>query len=108
MSAIEFDSWLRRHFVYRPEYWEVLREVDWMARDFEEFGYVEGDCDDASIFSAFVLRSLGYPVQIVAIRHTDPYEFEHVFVVSGGVTVDPTVLRGTRYQILERMVLDVV
>lgn len=111
MSIEEFDSWLRSHFSYRPESQEVLREPIRMITDYENNGYVEGDCDCASIFAAFVVSSCGCPCRFVAIRYSKPVEFEHVFVeapASGEVfAIDPTVRVGTRYAELERMVLDV-
>ena len=110
MPLESIGRWLRRHYSFRPEAEEVLRTVDWMLNDFATAGYVEGDCDDASIFVAAVSLVLGYRVRLVAIRYRDPLEFEHVYaeVFDGRwVIVDLTVPEGTRYNVLERMVLDV-
>jgi transglutaminase-like putative cysteine protease len=110
----EVDLWIRGHFRYRPELEEVLRTVPYMANQFRTLGYFEGDCDDVSIFYATVLKILGFQlVRFVAIRHTHPSEFEHVFVEfyepQGGqwLRVDPTVDQTTVHHELERMILSV-
>lgn len=104
----EIEQWIREHYMYRPEREEILRSPDHMMSDLERLGYVEGDCDDATIFVAALFRSMGIPVQMVAIRYNPIPEFEHVFAEiwtgSGWYTLDPTVKPGTRYRTLERMV----
>lgn len=106
VSAI--TAWLRSHFSYRPEANEVLRTVPWMWADFFQLGHIEGDCDDASIWSAAVFAALGYRVRLRAIRYSDPQEFQHVFAevyrvrwVPSDLTVPP----GETYNILESMVV---
>lgn len=106
------DSWIRRHFRYRPELYEVLRTPEFMLNDLETKGFVEGDCDDISIFYAAILRTLGYEVRFVAIRYSHPELFEHVFIEfentgRGWVRLDPTAERGTIHEELERMVVNV-
>ena len=98
--------------MYRPEHEEILRSPDWMMRDLETQGYVEGDCDDIAIFLAALIKVLGNPVHFVAIRTKaeDP-EFSHVFVEvwtgNGWTVMDPTVPHGTRYRTVERMIENV-
>lgn len=103
------DNFVRGHFHYRPEREEVIRTPLFMARELQESGKFEGDCDDVSVMLAVTARLLGYAVRLVAIRNSE--HFEHVFVeIYDGErwrVFDPTVQRGTEYNQIERMVVRV-
>ena len=103
------ETWIREHYMYRPEHEEILRSPDFMMADLSRLGYIEGDCDDISIFVAALFRVLGCPVHFVAIRvKSDDTEFSHVFTEiwtgNGWYALDPTVKPGTRYRYAERMI----
>lgn len=103
------DRWVRGHFRYRPDGEnEIIRTPDFMLNDLENLGYIQGDCDCITVFYSTILLILGYRVRLVAIRHTDPSEFEHVFLefYNGNrwSRVDPTVSPGTIHVELDRMV----
>jgi len=97
------EEWVRSRFVYQPESVEILRAPQFSLIEIFRNGWFSGDCDDAAIFVAAVLRSFGYPAEFLAIRYSDPTEFEHVFVLSDSFVFDPTVPYGTEYEALERM-----
>jgi hypothetical protein len=117
MAAV--DEWLRAHYRFRPEWEEVLRTMERMMEDLDTLGYFEGDCDDAAIFYASILYTLGIPCRFVAIRYNPANpEFEHVFVEynahifdegyhASWSRLDPTVPPGTVHRELERMIHDV-
>ncbi len=102
-----WDRWIRGHFKYRPEGVEVVRTPLFMLDELKRTGYFEGDCDCVSVFYAAVAKLLGYRVRFVAIRYSDPIEFQHVFVeyFNGNrwIRVDPTAPYGTQHAELERM-----
>lgn len=102
------DRWIRGHFRYRPENQEVVRTADFMLTDLQTKGYVEGDCDCITVFYSTVLRVYGFRVRLIAIRYSDPFEFQHVFGEffngSRWVRFDPTVDPGTIHVEIERMV----
>lgn len=110
-SFINWDRWIRGHFRYRPEGVEVVRTPEFMLEEYQRTGYFEGDCDCVSVFYATVIKILGYRVRFVAIRYSDPSEFQHVFVEyyngSQWVRVDPTAPFGTIHVELDRMVENV-
>lgn len=105
------DDWMRAHFVYRGEFEEVIRTPEFMLDTVNTKGYMDGDCDDISTLYASILAALKIPSRFVAIRYDPSPEFRHVYVeVWTGVRwipVDPTVERGTPYNEIERMVVDV-
>lgn len=99
----QIDAWLRDHFVYQEESFEIIRTPLRMMNDFWSAGWFSGDCDDISTLAAAVLLAFNYPAKFIAIRYSHPSEFEHVFVESEGVRIDATVPVGTLHQELERM-----
>lgn len=108
-----FDKWERRYYRFRDEYDEIIRAPLFMLQDLETFGYLEGDCDDITTFSACVCIAMGLPVRYVAIR-TDPsrIDYLHVFceTLANGewLRLDATVSPQTKMIFYgERMVLDV-
>ncbi len=101
------DRWIRSRFRYRKELHEVVRTPEFMLDELERTGYCEGDCDCISVFYAAIVKALGYRVRFVAIRYSDPTEFQHVFCEYwNGLTwtrLDPTAPAGTVHFELERM-----
>lgn len=102
-SLTGLDDWLRGHFIYQPESFEIIRTPEFMLAEVQTEGWFSGDCDDVSTLSAAILLAYGFPAKFVAIRYHDNYEFEHVFVESGAFVLDATVPYGTEYEYKERM-----
>lgn len=75
-----WDSFVRAVYRYRDEDREIVRTIPHMLDFFQEYGYLEGDCDCISTFNASATTALGFPSRFVAIR-TDQFdpEFLHVF-----------------------------
>jgi hypothetical protein len=100
-SVFVIDRFLRRHFVYREEYDEVLRDVPFMLHDLSTLGHMEGDCDDMTILGSAMLCALGVGTRMTAIKSANPDEFDHVFsearIGTEWIPVDPTVPYGTTY-----------
>ena len=112
VNVAAVDRWIRGHFRYRPDGRnEIVREPDFMLNELQTTGYFQGDCDCVSVFYATVLKSLGFHCRFAAIRFSDPFDMEHVFVEyfngSQWVRVDPTVPVGTVHTELERMVQNI-
>jgi transglutaminase-like putative cysteine protease len=99
--VLAIDDFLRSRFVYRGESDEVLRTVEWMVQDLEEFGHMEGDCDDMSTMCGAMLGSLHIPARFTAIASEPSGEFDHVFcearIGTNWLPIDPTVEYGTQY-----------
>ncbi len=102
----DLDSWLRTHYRYRREEKEIIRTPEFMLTDLEQQGYAEGDCDDVATLACALCRAVGIPSRLTAIASTydNPNrEFDHVFCecLNGNVylPIDPTVEKGTVYQI---------
>jgi transglutaminase-like putative cysteine protease len=106
-SLSEIEKFLRDHFVYQAESFEIIRTPQFMLDEWLQRGWFSGDCDDVSTLAAALLICSGYPAKFVAIRYSHPSEFEHVFVESNGYRIDPTVPPGTVHKELERMTLEV-
>ena len=103
----EVERFVRNHFVYQSESYEIVRTPQWMMGELLAQGWFSGDCDDAATFTAAILAAYGYGGKLLAIRYSHPSEFEHVFVESSDrVVIDPTVPRGTIHKELERMTLE--
>jgi hypothetical protein len=103
-----WDRWIREHFLYRVELEEVVRTPEFMLQEIQRTGYFEGDCDCVSVFYATIIKTIGYRCRFVAIRFSDPFEFQHVFVEYDNgfqwIRTDVTVPVGTVHVELERMV----
>jgi transglutaminase-like putative cysteine protease len=112
-TSSEVDEWVRAHFRYRDEREEILRTPEFQLNDaLVRLGYLEGDCDDVSMFYAAVLKTLGLPVRFVAIRYTpDNPNFEHVFTqaydMAAWRTFDATVPAGSPIRALESMTVEI-
>jgi transglutaminase-like putative cysteine protease len=113
-STTEVDNWIRAHFRYRDETEEILRTPEFMLNDaLVRLGYLEGDCDDISTFTAAFFKTLGLSTRFVAIRYTpDNPNFEHVFTqahheASGWQTFDATVPPGTDIRAVETLMMEV-
>lgn len=112
-SSAEVDDWVRARFRYRDEREEVLRTPEFQLNDaLVRLGYLEGDCDDVSMFYAAILKTLGLPVRFVAIRYTpDNPNFEHVFTQAYNMaswrTFDATVPRGTDMRAIESIHMEI-
>jgi transglutaminase-like putative cysteine protease len=74
-----FDKWERRYYRFRDEQIEIIRAPVFMLEDLATFGYLEGDCDDITTFSACVCIAMGLPCRFVAIR-TDPSRIDYLHV----------------------------
>lgn len=75
-------------------------------------GYLEGDCDDVSMFYAAVFTVMGIPARFVAIRyHNENPNFEHVFTQGYDMaewrTFDATVQPGTTIKAIDAMIQEV-
>ena len=102
-SRSGIEEWVRGVFVYQPEQVEIVRTPQFMVREILDQGWFSGDCDDVATFTAAILKTYNYPATFLAIRYSDPSEFEHVFVLSDSFVFDATVPYGTEYEALERM-----
>jgi transglutaminase-like putative cysteine protease len=112
------EDFVRRHFAYRDENEEIVREPRFMLADMgrvDENGRVvqlEGDCDDVATFYAAAAVAIGKAARFVAIRYTitNP-NFEHVFTEAydNGQwhVLDATVPAGTPMRWIESMIEDV-
>lgn len=111
------ESWVRRHFVYRDEKEEVVRDPRFMIGDvgrFDGVRYVglEGDCDDVSTLFAAFSKALNHHARFVAIRYnpSNP-NFEHVFTQAYDGRkwrdLDATVQPGTTLEWIENMIEEI-
>jgi len=93
-----FDQAVRSVYAFRDENIEMIRDPRLMLADWETRGYLQGDCDDISTFSACVLTAMGVPCRFVAIR-TDPstFDYKHVFVEAW--LTDPTIEKSSWYRV---------
>lgn len=78
-----FD-WVKNHFHYvkDPPGLEYIKSPEVSDSEIKINGAFMGDCDDVSAYLAALLKSIGYPVQLVVItaasaNHND---FTHIFV----------------------------
>lgn len=102
-SIASIEEWVRDRFAYQSELFELVRAPQYMLEDIVKRGWFSGDCDDVATFLAAILKVFDYPAEFVAIRsQTD--EFEHVFVRSDNLILDPTVAYGTSYSVIEHMI----
>ena len=106
-GQVEIEKFLRAHFVYQSESFEIVRTPQFMLAELLERGWFAGDCDCVSTFAAALLVMFGHPAKFVAIRYSHPSEFEHVFVETDSYRIDPTVPRATVHKDLEKMTLEI-
>lgn len=112
-TLAEVDGWIRAHFRYRDEREEILRTPEFMLNDaLVRLGYLEGDCDDVSMFYAAVFKAMGARARFVAIRYTpNNPNFEHVFTQAYDMAVwqsfDATVPPGTDIRAVEYVTQEV-
>lgn len=78
-----------------PDECEYIRAPKHQAEFYFQYGFLEGDCDDASTMSAALLSAVGWPAIITAIRRPNEPEFSHVFTSAfengKRVDIDPIV-----------------
>ena len=81
-----------------PENCEYVRAPRYQVECYLETGRLEGDCDDAAVLASSMLRSIGWPSFLIAIRMPGQSDFSHVFcsAVQDGfrVSIDPIVPAG--------------
>ena len=92
IDALFRDAW---RVVADPDEFEYVRAPKFQAERFLDTGILEGDCDDAAVFSAGILCCLGWPCSLISIRRPDDDVFTHVFTIAGQddslVTIDPII-----------------
>jgi hypothetical protein len=96
------DGVLRPLYLYRDEEEEIVRTPEFMVRDLETLGYVEGDCDDIATFTASLTKAMNYPTRLTGIQ-TSTEEYDHVFsearIGQFWLPIDLTVPPGTEYRV---------
>lgn len=76
--------WLVDHSRYFEEQeLQVIRLPRALVRD------GVGDCKSSAVFAASMLHAAGYPVVLRFIKQPDRPWWSHVYVLAGGVAVDP-------------------
>lgn len=106
------DLYVRSHFRYMEEPYEIILSPDLVLQHIQESGFFVGDCDDVATFIATIYKTLKIPVRLVAIRTMmDDPNYLHVFVeirpYSAWVRIDPTIPVGFPVVDYGRMVVDV-
>lgn len=91
-SPLYIDQFFRQSWriVPDPHEFEFVRAPKYQSEFYFECGYLEGDCDDASVLASCILTCLNWPHVMTAIRRVGEVEFSHVFTTSyeGGYRVD--------------------
>ena len=96
--ARELERYLRAHLDFLPDgliQGEVLRSPRYLLDEIAKHGKARADCEDASMLTAALGKSVGVPARLVALAFFGPSEpFRHVFAElhtpRGWVAVDPT------------------
>lgn len=80
-SPLYIDQFFRLSWqvVPDPDQYELVRAPKYQAEFYFENGFLEGDCDDASVLSSSMLAALNWPNVITAIRRVGEIEFSHVY-----------------------------
>lgn len=87
-------SWLASHwrFAQDPVDLDYNRPVVHSLDQYESQGLIVGDCDDAAMVAGALVRSLGFPVDLVVLSFApDPRTWQHVYaevLTAGGTPVD--------------------
>jgi hypothetical protein len=78
-TAIE--EFIRSRWVIVPDPYhaEFVRAPELQLRGLMKTGRLEGDCDDAAVFAAALLHSIGWPAVLIAIRKSNDENYSHVF-----------------------------
>jgi hypothetical protein len=93
-------EWLRRRFLYTedPKEVDTFKSAVYTIHEIWQNGYFRGDCDDATILSAALLKAAGFVVRLMVVsRRPEPdAPLEHILTLvelPGGkkVYVDLTV-----------------
>jgi len=108
-DADGLDSFLRRVFVYRPENEEIVRTPEFMVNQLRDENKIEGDCDDIATLIASVATAVNLPCHFVALDSKNQ-GLDHVFsriFTTRWITVDPTVERGTDYNVFDAIIVPV-
>lgn len=106
----DVDRYVRAHFRYRTEPFEIVAHPILLLDTINELGYFYGDCDDCATFEGTIFKALGFPVRFVAIRtQNDDPNFLHVFVEvqqnGEWLRYDCTVAPGTQLISYEDMIV---
>lgn len=85
-SPVAVESFLREHWVFRPDppEAEYIEGAPYQLSQFWERGYFAGDCDDASTMAATLVHSIGWPCSFLAYRLPGASQFSHVNVLCPG------------------------
>ncbi len=67
-------------FVLVDEPEELLIDLEVMFLEYTQRGVIHGDCDDAAMFAASLLYSVGLPIRFKAIQKAEDGSFQHVYV----------------------------
>lgn len=96
--ARELSTYLRAHLAFLPDgliQGEILRSPRYLLDEISQHGKARADCEDASMLTAALAKSVGVPARFVALGFFGPSEpFRHVYTElhtpRGWVPVDPT------------------
>lgn len=78
-QAEALRSWLNANFrfIRDPVGTELLHTPEFLLRDFDRYGYIQGDCDDAAVLAGALARAVGMRVRIIVAGFTNakgPYQ----------------------------------
>jgi transglutaminase-like putative cysteine protease len=98
-------------FIRDPAGVELLRTPEYMLRQFQNYSWISGDCDDAAILAAALGKSVGIPASFIAVGFSGD-SLSHVFTVlqprhGHGVSMDVTRPAGAVVQVRRRVVFRV-
>lgn len=87
-QALAIRTWLARawRFVDDPRDRDLLVSADELLRQYRDYGFIAGDCDEAAILGAALGRAVGFRAQLVVYGFpsddpTEPDRYSHVFAV---------------------------
>ncbi len=78
-AARNIAAYVRNNVTLVDEPDELLVDPTLMLEEIETRGVTHGDCDDAAMLVAALLRSIGLPVRFKAVQATPDGSFGHVF-----------------------------
>ncbi len=68
-------------YTLEPEDIETLKTPLGIIRDFYNYGYLIGDCDDMTMFCCLVLYFLGYDIGCKIVKQNGEQIFSHIYPV---------------------------
>lgn len=81
VATSNVDQFIRLHFVYMTEPYEIILSPDVAMDRLLAHGYFVGDCDDVATLTAAIFKTFELPTRYVAIRtQKGNPEYLHVFV----------------------------